>query len=112
MLDHVPSSLTSRFVSEARRVLRPGGKLFVDMDAHGLDSYAHQGLQTEGFATRVRRALEASGFVLLRERPFCNTSAQLALAEASSGSCVRGNPTTSGEVDPLGGVAFVAQRAA
>lgn len=105
VLDHVPEGSIGTFLSEARRVLKPGGTLILDMDSHPPDAYAHVTLSQLDVPARLRRG----GFALLRSTPFCKSEAELAAA-ASSGACVLGNPLASGGIDAAGGVAFMARK--
>ena len=115
VLDHVPPVLIPIFFAEVRRVLKLRGTLWLDMDAHPPDRFAHASIAKVSAArgAKVRGRIDASatltaaGFEVLRRRPFCTSQAQLRQAMAS-GECLRGNPTADGGVDPAGGIALAA----
>jgi hypothetical protein len=120
VLDHVSGEGIGTFLAQVVRVLKPGGVLMVDIDAHAPDSYA---VSTHAqVAAAVSRGLAASGLRIEHSRPFCRTESEwmgqpphtLAVAVAQRSwrntTCVLGNPTSSGGFDPAGGTSLIARK--
>ncbi len=110
VLDHVPRQRIPDFIAQASRVLKPGGVLIVDMDAHDPDGFART--RAQQVRDSVERSLADAGWAL-RRRPFCRTEAEWrGPAGRENATCVLGNPTVDGGFDPAGGVSIVASRPA
>ena len=105
VLDHIPQRVVVSVFEEVRRVLKPGGHLFVDMDAHAPDIYAANSIRT--FRAEAPAMWTALNFRLVRERPFCRSTTELVAAQRT-GDCVR-VPLAHGS-NHQGGTAWVLQR--
>lgn len=113
VLDHISGAGIGVFVRHVARVLKPGGLWIIDMDAHKPDKYAQKSSDFAAVVASVERSLAAGGMTVASRRPFCRSSAELAATAAAprnASSCVLGNPTGDGGVDPAGGVSLVASR--
>jgi SAM-dependent methyltransferase len=107
VLDHMSEGGISVFVRQVFRVLKPGGILLVDIDAHEPDKYARSDFRT--VVAAVERSLVEGGMSITGRRPFCKSNAEW-FGVGGNSTCVLGNPTAGAGIDPAGGVSLVARK--
>lgn len=107
VLDHIDAAGIGVVARHVSRVLKPGGILLVDIDAHQPDKYAQRPAR---FGTVDEQSLALGGMTITSRRPFCKSSAEWHGIGGNS-TCVLGNPTVDAGIDPAGGVSLVARRA-
>ena len=108
VLDHIDASGIGVVTRHVYRVLKPGGILLVDIDAHKPDKYAQSSFET--VVAAVEQSLALSGMTITSRRPFCKSSAEWSHGFGGNSTCVLGNPTVDAGIDPAGGVSLVARR--
>ena len=108
VLDHIDAAGIGVVARHVSRVLKPGGILLVDIDAHQPDKYAQSRFET--VVAAVEQSLALGGMTITSRRPFCKSSAEWHGVGGNS-TCVLGNPTVDAGIDPAGGVSLVARRA-
>ena len=108
VLDHIDAAGIGVVARHVSRVLKPGGILLVDIDAHQPDKYAQSHFET--VVAAVEQSLALGGMTITSRRPFCKSSAEWRGIGGNS-TCVLGNPTVDAGIDPAGGVSLVARKA-
>ena len=108
VLDHIDAAGIGVVARHVYRVLKPGGILLVDIDAHKPDKYAQSSFET--VVAAVEQSLALSGMTITSRRPFCKSSAEWSHGFGGNSTCVLGNPTVDAGIDPAGGVSLVARR--